>query len=81
MATMNQVRRAMHAQPFQPFTLRLADGRTYLVKHPDFVAVSPGGREMVFVGDDEGIHDIEMLLIVEVETPTRAAKTAEPDDN
>jgi len=33
MATRNQVRKAMHAQPFQPFTLHLADGRKFVVKH------------------------------------------------
>ena len=81
MATMNQVRKAMHAQPFQPFTLHLADGRTFVVKHPDFIAVSPNGRETVFVGDDEGIHDIEMLMIVEVETPKARSQGAQPEDN
>ena len=34
------VREAIHAQPFRPFTLRLADGRELLIPHPDFVAVS-----------------------------------------
>ena len=53
MAAMEQVRRAMHSQPFQPFTLHLADGRAFVVKHPDFVAVA-NRREMVFVGDDRG---------------------------
>ena len=36
MATIEQVRNAMHAVPFQPFTVHLVDGRSYLVRHPDF---------------------------------------------
>jgi hypothetical protein len=35
MATLNQVRHAMHAQPFQPFAIKLADGRTYVVKQAE----------------------------------------------
>jgi len=80
MATMDQVRRAMHAQPFQPFTLHLADGRAFVVKHPDFVAVA-NRREIVFVGDDEGIHDIELPLILEVETPPIVGTPAQREDS
>jgi len=68
MATMNQVREAMHAVPFRPFLLRLVDGRSFLVRHPDFVAVA-NRLEMVFVGDDEGIHHLSLPLVVEVEIP------------
>ncbi len=68
MATMNQIREAMHAQPFRPFILHLINGRTFRVKHPDFIAVA-NIREMVFVGDDEGIHNIELPLVIELEIP------------
>ena len=48
MATLEQVRDAMHRQPFLPFTVHLVDGRSYLVKHPDFIAIpeSPRGRDL-----------------------------------
>ena len=36
MATANQVREAIKAQPFRPFVVRLVDGRSYPVPHPDF---------------------------------------------
>jgi hypothetical protein len=51
----------------------LVDGRTYEVKHPEFVAVSPPGRESVFVGDDRGIHEIDMILVAGIETPGQPA--------
>src|ERR1700733_3144303 len=68
MATMNQVREAMHAQPFVPFVIHLVNGKSFRVKHPDFVAVA-NMREMVFVGDDEGIHNIALPLVIEGEIP------------
>ena len=42
-----QVRDALHRQPFRPFALQMADGRSYIIKHPDFIAVpqTPRGRE------------------------------------
>ena len=36
--TIRQVQEAMHRQPFRPFAVRLADGRSFEVKHPDFIA-------------------------------------------
>jgi hypothetical protein len=68
MATVEQVRRAMHRQPFRSFLIKLADGTAYLVKHPDFVALTHRS-ELVFVGDDEGFHEIDMRLVAEIETP------------
>jgi hypothetical protein len=34
---MNPICEAMHAQPVVPFPIRLADGRTFRARHPDFV--------------------------------------------
>jgi hypothetical protein len=80
MATTEQVQRAIRRTPFTPFTIHIADGRSYLVKHPEQVAVA-GGRELVFIGDDEGIHEIEMINITEIHTPTAAAKQPGPQKN
>jgi hypothetical protein len=71
MATMNQVREAMHNQPFQPFIIHLVDGRSFRVRHPDFIAVA-NVREMIFVGDDEGIHHLALPLVLDVEIPPPA---------
>ncbi|OJW19942.1 MAG: hypothetical protein BGO49_10455 [Planctomycetales bacterium 71-10] len=68
MATMDQVRKAMHTAPFRPFTVYLADGRTYLVRHPDFISISTNGREMV-VHDEVGMHLVDMRAVVEVHLP------------
>jgi hypothetical protein len=76
MATVEQVRRAMHRQPFRPFFIKLADGTAYQVRHPDFVAVTHRS-ELVFVGDDEGFHEIDMRLVAEIETPATAPAQTE----
>jgi hypothetical protein len=69
MATIEQVRNAMHRQPFRGFTIRLVDGRSYRVKHPDFISVpeTPRGRDLVV--HDNGTHHVDILLVVEIDEP------------
>lgn len=52
--------------PFSPFTIRLADGRSLRVPHPDFVAIS---RRLALVVDaeDDHIEWVEPLLIVSLD--------------
>ena len=38
---LDSVREALDTAPFQPFVIRLANGREYEVKHPDYAMVSP----------------------------------------
>jgi hypothetical protein len=39
-----KLREAMHAAPFHPFTIHVADGRSLHVPHPDFIAIMGHGR-------------------------------------
>jgi hypothetical protein len=59
------VREALHQQPFQPFVLRLADGRSLPVRHPDFLAV--GKRRLVLIDENDGWSFIEPLMIVSLD--------------
>ena len=79
MAALDQVRMAMHAQPFRPFTLRLVDGTSYVVTHPDFIAIPPTqrGREVTFYAAANGsgpeeytTHWIDLGLVMEVIVPS-----------
>jgi hypothetical protein len=63
------VREAMHKQPFQPFVMRLADGRSLHVPHPDFLAV--GKRRLVLIDENDGWSFIEPLMIVSIEQAKR----------
>lgn len=64
---LNAVRDALHRQPFRPFTIRLADGRSLPVPHPDFVAVV--GRSVIVASpqQNESYSIVESLLIVSLE--------------
>jgi hypothetical protein len=59
------VREAVHKQPFEPFAIRLADGRALSVPHPDFVALHP--RRIIVINDDASWNVIEPLLIVSID--------------
>jgi hypothetical protein len=64
------IREALHKQPFQPFTLRLAGGRALWVPHRDFVAIL--GRTAVVASPqlDDSYSIVEPLLIVSIEYDT-----------
>ncbi len=60
------VRDALHKQPFEPFAIRLADGRSLPVPHPDYVAVGP--RRIIVVAEDSSWSVVEPLLIVSLDS-------------
>ena len=51
------------AQPFRPFVLYLADGRSVRVGHPEFMALSPAGRSAVVYGKGGEFEVIDILLV------------------
>jgi len=60
------------AQPFRPFLIKLADGRSFRVNHPEVAACSLNGRELV-IYDEAGMHLLELLLVAEmVHAPAEA---------
>jgi hypothetical protein len=61
----NGIRQALHKEPFEPFTIRLADGRGLYVPHPDFVAIAP--RRVIVVAQDNSWTVVEPLLIVSLD--------------
>jgi hypothetical protein len=66
MASPNQIREMMHAQPFRAFTVHLVAGRSYYVRHPDFIAISADARHRdLTIYDDAGMHLIDLNLVVE----------------
>ncbi len=66
------VRDVLHRQPPQPFTIRLADGRSRRVLHPDFVAV--GKRHIVVIAEDDTTSIVEPLLIASLDTLPKKGK-------
>jgi hypothetical protein len=66
MMDIEAVREALRRQPFEPFVLRLADGRSLSVPHPDFVAVAP--RRVIVTAEDNSCTMVEPLLIVSLDS-------------
>ncbi|MFH1717505.1 MAG: hypothetical protein ABIF19_09165 [Planctomycetota bacterium] len=58
------IRKALRRQPFEPFSISLADGRSLAVPHPEMVAV--GKRRVIVVEPDDSWSVVEPLLIVSV---------------
>lgn len=65
--TIDQFRTTLHLQPFRPFTIRMADGRSFDVSHPDFVAQSPSGRTVIVFQADESYSVLDLLLMTELQ--------------
>lgn len=65
--TIEQLRSTHQANPFQPFTIRLADGRSLHVPHRDFLSHSPSGRTVIVYHEDESFSIIDLLLVTELE--------------
>jgi len=58
----------LHDQrPFQPFTIHTADGESVLVKHPEFLMRTVGGRTIhVHSGRGDEAQIIDLLLVTKV---------------
>ena len=65
--TISEVRTLLKAQPFQPFALRLTDGRAVVVGHPEVIAVAPNGRSVVVYQSDGSFDIIDLRLVSALE--------------
>ncbi len=70
-----RIRSLLHAVPFQPFTIRMADGREYHIAHPDFVLASATEVPQVIIEEADGqTHFLSVLLMTSIEqAPATAA--------
>ncbi len=59
------IREALHQRSFEPFSIRLTDGRSLPVPQPDFLAV--GVRRLVVLSQDDSWSVVEPLLVVSLE--------------
>ncbi|MEM6553431.1 MAG: hypothetical protein AAF750_15040 [Planctomycetota bacterium] len=74
--TTEQFTNILHAHPFQPFSIHMADGRVFLVNHRDFVSRSKSGRTIVVHGDNDSFSVLDLLLVTELEVHPPSAESA-----
>ena len=65
------IRKLLHAQPFRPFNVYFADGARLSVKHEDFVALAPTGREMIVYQSSGDYQAVDVMLVTGLEVPVR----------
>jgi hypothetical protein len=65
--TTEHLRSTLRASPFLPFTIRMADGRTFNVPHPDFVWIPPSSRIAFIHSPDKSYSIVDLLLMTELE--------------
>ncbi len=69
--TIEQLRTAYDAQPFQPFIMHLADGRSIPVMHREFMASAPSGRTIIVYQPDDTFNVVDLLLVTDLEFKPR----------
>jgi hypothetical protein len=69
----DELKRAKDQRPFQPFRIRMADGREIEIKHPDAVAWGlETGPRMVFALCNGEHHWIDIALVSALVLPEPA---------
>ena len=76
----DQIRLVREANPFVPFTIHPADGRSHRVPHRDYLSMSPGGRTVIVYESDEAGHLLDSLLITELSLDKPGVESA-PERN
>jgi hypothetical protein len=63
-----RIRELLRAVPFQPFIIRMADGREYRIDHPDFVLAAASDIPQITIEEPDGRqHYLSALLITSLE--------------
>ena len=71
-----KLREVVNANPFVPFSMRLADGRTIPVVHPDYIAFSQSGRIVcAFHGPNDASTFVDVVLVTALEMGPGSAQT------
>lgn len=66
--TADAVREKLEAEPFQPFQMRMPDGRAVAIPHPEFVSLAPTGRiAIVWKGQGERYSTVDLMLVSDLE--------------
>jgi hypothetical protein len=78
--TIERLRDAMHATPFQPFSIVMGDGTRYAITHPEMIAFNIKSPRTVFVAHaPERTAALDLLLMTALEfggSPTRKRKAS-----
>ena len=72
-----RIREMLRAAPFQPFVIRMADGREYRIDHPGFVLAASSDVPQITIEEPNGTqHYLSALLVTSVERAGPVASAA-----
>jgi hypothetical protein len=63
------IHKIQHVQPFQPFVVHVADGRQFLIDHPEFILVSKSERTVVIDDVQGNLEILNPMLISSLSVP------------
>ena len=64
----DELRGLLHAVPFKPFTVYMANDHVFEIPHPDFALLTPKGRTLVVASnEDKGVDILDVPLIARME--------------
>jgi hypothetical protein len=63
----DQLRSFRDAEPFQPFTIHLADSREVPVLNREFIMAAPSGRTVVVCQPDDTLEFIDLTWMTDLE--------------
>jgi hypothetical protein len=75
---LDEIKRVKDQRPFQPFLIRMADGREIRMSHPDAIFWDVESPRMAFAISKGEHHWIEVALITSLVLPVQAP--SEPED-
>jgi hypothetical protein len=78
--TIEQLRNAHRAVPFRPFTIRLADGQSFLVTQPDYLSHSPSGGTIIVFGDAEEFSILDLRNVTDLQFTASTGSSGLPPD-
>ncbi len=63
-----RIRELLNVSPFNPFVIRMADGKEYRIDHPDFVLAASSEVPQITIEEHDGSqHYLSALLVTSVE--------------
>ena len=75
--TIEQLRKVYLAQPFQPFSIHLDDGRSFKIPHREFISHPPNGRTLVaYCEGDDAFDILDLLLVTGIEVHSTKSKAS-----
>jgi len=65
--TAEKIKELLNSTPFRPFRVHLPSGNTVAIPARHFAAISPSGRTLVVLGENESETLVDVTLIERVE--------------